>query len=248
LSATDVAYNVAKTEYRLDGGEWTVYDGSPVTIAQEASHTVEYRSTDAAFNVEGIKTATINVDTVAPVATFSATLSDAYYGSLSPAPTCTASDDTSGPTDCVVTGYSDAVGTHTLTATATDAAGNTGTTQQTYTVLPWTVQGFYQPVDMGGTVNTVKGGSTVPMKFQVYSGTTELTDPALVTMTVANVSCDLGAQTDEIQSLTTGETSLTYNDGQFQYNWKTPKSPGTCYAVTATTQDGSSTTAQFQLR
>ncbi|SIM47075.1 Beta-xylosidase [Micromonospora cremea] len=113
---------------------------------------------------------------------------------------------------------------------------------------PLTIRGFYQPVDMDGVVNAVKAGSTVPMKFEVYSDTTELADPALVTMTVANVACNASAPTEEVESLTTGETSLTYTDGHFQYNWKTPKSPGTCYAVAATIQDGSSITAQFNLR
>ncbi|SIM47055.1 Glycosyl hydrolase family 62 [Micromonospora cremea] len=111
-----------------------------------------------------------------------------------------------------------------------------------------TLSGFYQPVEMDGVVNAVKAGSTVPMKFEVYSDATELTDPALVTMTVADVACDASAPTEEVESLTTGETSLTYTDGHFQYNWKTPKSPGTCYAIAATTEDGSSITAQFSLR
>jgi beta-xylosidase len=113
---------------------------------------------------------------------------------------------------------------------------------------PLTITGFYQPVDMDGVINTVKAGSTVPLKFQVYSDTTEVTNPAIATMTVANVACNANAETDEVEALTTGETSLTYTDGHFQYNWKTPKSPGTCYAVTATIQDGSSITAQFKLR
>ncbi|MBX6751581.1 MAG: PxKF domain-containing protein, partial [Micromonosporaceae bacterium] len=113
---------------------------------------------------------------------------------------------------------------------------------------PLTITGFYQPVDMGGVINTVKAGSTVPLKFQVYSDTTEVTNPAIATMTVDNVACNANAETDEVEALTTGETSLTYTDGHFQYNWKTPKSPGACYAVTATIQDGSSITAHFKLR
>ncbi len=38
-----------------------------------------------------------------------------------------------------VTGYSDLVGSHTMTATAHDVAGNTGTEQRSYTVLGWTL-------------------------------------------------------------------------------------------------------------
>jgi hypothetical protein len=108
--------------------------------------------------------------------------------------------------------------------------------------------GFSQPVDMNGVVNTVKGGSTVPLKFEVFSHSTELTDPAVVTMSVTGVPCDAAAPTDAVESLAEGESSLTYTDGHFQYNWKTPKSPGSCYEVAATTTDGSNITAQFRLR
>ena len=51
-------------------------------------------------------------------------------------------------------------------ATATDRAGNGSTVSATYTVLGWSFSGFYPPVDMDGVWNTVKGGSTVPLKFR----------------------------------------------------------------------------------
>jgi hypothetical protein len=44
-------------------------------------------------------------------------------------------------------------------------------------------------------------------------------------MTAANVSCDDEVPTEEVESLTTGETSHKYADGYFQYNWKFPNSP-----------------------
>jgi hypothetical protein len=47
---------------------------------------------------------------------------------------CTATDATSGVVACVVTGHSAAVGSHTLTATATDESGLTSTSALTYTV------------------------------------------------------------------------------------------------------------------
>src|SRR5215212_9495462 len=52
-----------------------------------------------------------------------------YFGSVPNAPTCTADDAVSGipANGCVVTGYSTAVGNHTMTATATDNAGRTAT-------------------------------------------------------------------------------------------------------------------------
>jgi hypothetical protein len=110
------------------------------------------------------------------------------------------------------------------------------------------LSGFYRPVKLD-EVNTIKAGSTVPLKFNVYSSdnTTELTNPSVVTLTVANVSCDDWA-TEEAEPVTISETALKYTDGHFQYNWKSPKNPGACYTVSATTADGSSITAQFKLR
>ncbi|CAN5659635.1 hypothetical protein BH18ACT11_BH18ACT11_22010 [soil metagenome] len=171
-----------------------------------------------------------------------------YFGSVPAAPTCTADDAISGLKDCVVTGYSTAVGTHTMTATATDNAGRTATETRSYTVLAWTTKGFYAPVDMGGVYNTVKGGSTVPLKFELFSGATELTDTsAIKSLTATKSTCAAGAMEDAIEVTATGGTSLRYDStgGQFIYNWKTPTGVG-CYTVTMTAQDGSTITAYFK--
>jgi hypothetical protein len=173
-----------------------------------------------------------------------------FFGNTPDAPTCTADDAVSGLKDCVVTGYSTAVGTHTMTATATDNAGRTATETRSYTVKAWTTKGFYQPVDMGGVFNTVKGGSTVPLKFELFSGTTELTSTSAVTsLQSQKVSCTSGSE-DAIEELAaTGGTSLRYDTtgGQFIYNWKTPTGAG-CYKVTMTAQDGSTISAYFKTK
>jgi hypothetical protein len=49
---------------------------------------------------------------------------------------CTATDATSGVVSCVVSGFSKAVGSHTLTATATDESGLTSTSALSYRVTP----------------------------------------------------------------------------------------------------------------
>ena len=121
----------------------------------------------------------------------------------------------------------------------------------TYTVLSWRLTGFYSPVDMGGVWNTVKGGSTVPLKFEVFVGSNELTSTSAVkSFTQKVVTCSSGAGVDEIEITSTGGTSLRYDStgGQFIQNWATPKKPGTCWDVTMTTQDGSSLLAHFMLK
>jgi DNA/RNA endonuclease G (NUC1) len=122
---------------------------------------------------------------------------------------------------------------------------------RTLTVLPWTVSGFYQPVDMGGVWNTVKSGATVPLKFEVFAGSTELTDTSVVVQPLtATQSLCSGGPTDDIEILATGGTALRYDttDGQFIYNWQTPKKAGFCYVVTITLTDGSSLSGKIQLR
>ena len=54
--------------------------------------------------------------------------------------------------------------------------GNTDTLTATYQVAPWTMTGFYSPVDMNGVWNAAKGGSTIPLKFEMFKGSVELTD------------------------------------------------------------------------
>jgi hypothetical protein len=225
-----------------------------VTSATEGAGIV-INSPDFVDNAGNTRSATagqVDIDLTSPTATFDSALDGSYYyGQVPGAPTCTASDGISGPAGCEVTGYSTAVGTHTLTATATDNAGRTGTATQTYTVMAWTPKGFYQPVDMGGVLNTIKGGSTVPLKFEVFRGTEELTaTSAIKSFTQTKIACDGSTPTDEIEVTSTGGTSLRYDStgGQFIQNWQTPKASGSCYRVTMTTQDGSAISANFKLK
>jgi hypothetical protein len=179
-----------------------------------------------------------------------------YYGFLPPAPSCSASDPElpgSGlDGNCSVSGWNDSIGTNkTVTASAKDRAGNSSSDSANYEVREWTLTGFYRPVDMNGIYNVVKGGSTVPLKFNVYAGSTELTNTSAVkSFTQAKISCDNTSPTDVIEVTTTGGTSLRYDGtgAQFVQNWQTPKSAGSCYRVTMTTQDNSSLVALFKLK
>jgi cytochrome c len=80
LTATD-AGGVARTEYRLDGGEWTAYTET-VVVTGDGAHKVEYRSTDTSGNVEQVKSLDVKVDATAPVttATFAAPGESGWHG------------------------------------------------------------------------------------------------------------------------------------------------------------------------
>ncbi len=102
---------------------------------------------------------------------------------------------------------------------------------------------------MNGVFNTVKGGSTVPLKFEIFAGPTELTDIAYIkSLTYVQTNCSDTAITDEIETTATGGTILRYDGDQFIYNWKTPTGAGKCYRTTMTGQDGSTISAFFKMK
>jgi hypothetical protein len=213
---------------------------------------------DNAGNSDSKTVSNINIDLTDPLVSLvggPAASGSYYFGSVPAEPTCNASDALSGLAgSCSVSGYSAAVGTHTVLASASDKADNSNSVSRTYTVLPWTLRGFYAPVDMGtSVVNTVKNGSTVPLKFEIFVGSNEVTDTAAVTSLSAKlVPCTNfgGDALDDIEVTATGGTSLRYDStgGQFIYNWKTPTGAGKCIVVTMTTDDGSKLSAQFKTK
>jgi hypothetical protein len=136
----------------------------------------------------------------------------------------------------------------------TQTVCGTTTTLSPFVILVSNVvrKGFYSPVNpIAGVLNTVKGGSTVPLKFNVFvDGVNQTTAAGLMPMTVQMVSCDSSAPQDPVDFTVTGETSLRYDAaaGYFIQNWKVPKTPG-CYMVRMiTTQDALALTARFKVR
>ena len=136
-----------------------------------------------------------------------------------------------------------------------------------FTISKWTLNGFYQPVGVqntysllippmaGITWNSIKGGQTVPLKFNVFAGTIERTNvSAIQSFTVQEVSCvDVGTGTEDVEFVTTGATQLRYDGtpgsgGQFIQNWQTPKSSNNCYRTVMTTSDGSMLVAFFKTK
>lgn len=188
------------------------------------------------------------------------------FGQVPQAPTC--SVESFPEATCVVSGYDTAVGTHTLTATAV-STDMVFVDTISYTVTAWTLKGFYRPVKMGeGVWNTVKAGSTVPLKFKIYQGDSKLKTAAAVTgFTLQSLDCSTGAA---LADATVLNSKLKYRSGLYRLNWKTPKSKKSsssqlaaaskakkspskstakaCYLVTMTSADGSTLAANFRLR
>jgi hypothetical protein len=229
-------------------------DANVVLSGEGAGQSASGTCTDKAGNVSSPATATVSIDKTAPSVSLMGGPADGgtyYFGFVPAAPTCTASDALSGlDGTCSVSGYGTGLGSHTVSASATDKAGNSNSASASYTVLGWTINGFFQPVDMN-KLNIAKNGSTVPLKFRVFAGTTELTNVAFIKDTfVQKLTCGTGIATDDIENYATGGTSLRYDTtgGQFIFNWQTPKIANNCYHVTLTLQDGSKIEADFRLK
>ena len=164
--------------------------------------------------------------------------------------------------------------TGSLSLTGTGAGNYSVNSPATTTanITAWTAQGsgFYQPVGIENSVfvaapgslpgsnastvwNAAKGGSTIPLKFNVFAGGVEKTSTSDISgfSALKLQACAAGAATDSVDFVTTGNTSLRYDtvDKQFIQNWKTPTvSAETCYRASVTFADGSSLSAFFKLR
>ncbi|MDI6916569.1 MAG: right-handed parallel beta-helix repeat-containing protein, partial [Thermoplasmatales archaeon] len=68
IAAADETSGVAYIEYRIDGGEWTVYT-SPIVISADGIHTVEFRAVDNAGNRGVSVTVDVKIDNTSPVTT-----------------------------------------------------------------------------------------------------------------------------------------------------------------------------------
>ncbi len=121
----------------------------------------------------------MNVDKSAPTSiTFSGIAAQTYpVADLPPssAISCDANFAISGKDSCNVTGYGADFGSHTLTATATDLAGNQSTSQLTY-VVGLKCGDILAPVtpNSSGTASNLsafKIKSVIPVKFRCYLDT-----------------------------------------------------------------------------
>jgi hypothetical protein len=248
-------------------------EGTAVTVKSGAVSDV------AGLTNPGVDSATFKIDLAAPsTPTISGIAAQNYTTETVPASSaisCTATDTLSTLHSCTVTGYANTVGSHTLTATATDKAGNTSTSTLNYSVTAaqvWTLKGFYAPIGEANSIvakkgdpvpgatsntvwNTAKGGSTIPLKFNVAINDVQQTSTGtdvVKSFTASKLSTCSGTLTDGIEELSTaGSTSLRYDttDKQYIQNWKTGTVSGsTCFRVALTTADDSVIYTFVQLR
>ena len=115
----------------------------------------------------------------------------------------------------------------------------------------YTFTGFFEPVDNLPVVNTVKAGSSVPLKFSL-GGNQGLDIFAPGHPVSQAVACVGSAPEDVVEQIATPGTSGLFYDpvtGQYSYVWKTDKTwAGKCRQLIVTLKDGSSHLASFKFK
>jgi hypothetical protein len=177
LTASDTTSYVASKEYKLgSGGTWTTYPAGGIPVSSTTD--VYCRATDAAGNTyTSPSPLVVQIDKTAPAVSFATPTPNAVYtiGSTQTS-TGTVSDGGSGVAQTIVkndsvtkpsttSGWSFALdtattGPHTFQAVATDLAGNTSTSNVTYTV--GTAQDTTPP-DIWNTNIAIQNNTSLPL-------------------------------------------------------------------------------------
>jgi len=201
----------------------------------------------------------INVDVSSPVyneAVLTEKISPQMNSDMSPM----LQGDTPMPTDTptsTATATPTDTPTSTATATSTDTPTNTPTSTATATptntptpIPTFTFTGFFQPVDNLPTLNIVKAGSAIPVKFSL-KGNQGPNIFAVGYPTSTSITCVITAVDAVEETSTAGSSSLSYNvrTDQYIYIWKTDKAwGGTCRTLVIKLSDGTFHYANFQFK
>ena len=115
-----------------------------------------------------------------------------------------------------------------------------------------TFSGFYRPVDNLPTLNVVKAGSAVPLKFSL-GGDEDLDTFAEGYPNSRKIECSSSASPldDPEQTLSTGKSGLSYDATtvRYTYVWKTKKIwSGSCRQLQMKLDDGTVQRANFRFR
>jgi hypothetical protein len=194
-------------------------------------------------------------------------------GAGTPTGNVTVSDGTVNCTGTVASGQCTLVlvtpGPRSLTATY---GGDTNFNGSTSAIEPHTVNyaftGFFSPVNNAPVSNAANAGQAIPIKWQLtdssgvgVSNPNSFGYPGLIApyagpgtstpgLTSYQVGCSTGDPTDSVEEYAPGESGLIYQgNGNWQINWKTPKSyAGQCRVLVITLSDGTIHMANFKFK
>lgn len=234
-----------------------------VVLAAQGANSATGSAVDNAGNQGHTTVDGINVDTVAPSVSIGGVKDGASYtlGAV-PVAVASATDATSHvvgqPTVTRTGGTANGVGTYTVTATATDHAGNVGTATVTYKVVyGYGTTLFLQPVNdtahqTGLSTSVFNAGQTIPMKFQLRNAAGQVVQASAAPKWLNPVKGSATTAGVNEAAYTAPETvggSYSWDGTQYQYNWKTDKSQsGSYWRVGVTLDDGQSYFVNIGLR
>lgn len=249
LSATDGdGSGVAKTEYSLDNGMWTTYDGA--FNIPDGVHTLAYCSVDNAGNVEAAQHQAIKVDTAPPVIMlFTPVMNAEYRVGQKVMSNFTVWDGMSGIAWCSpsynVPLNTSCPGMKFFGITAMDNAGNLATIRLTFNVLP-SSNILLQPLD-GKVYN---GNQALPVKFQLTDSNGNYITNAVASLYVAKINN--GVVGTERKAIAKGNSNtdnlFKYTDGYYQYNLDLKTLGSGSWQLRIVLSDGSSKTAVIQIK
>jgi hypothetical protein len=136
-----------------------------------------------------------------------------------------------------------------------------------FAIPPYQFAGFAPPVanQAPGVINSAKAGSSIPFKWQLmypvdpalgFNGgpVTNLNFPpngylSIFSNPMTATGCGLGAVDNTIIDTQSNTGLLNQGNGNYQFNWKTPKSlAGQCLTITVSTGDGVQHNADVQFK
>jgi hypothetical protein len=232
----------------VDGGQFLA-DTTP-TVSETGLHTVEYQNSSGAHGIT-----IVPIDVTNPVVNVSSTPGIVEVGQTSNFGFFACADAGSGIASCAAPSINTATPTpigetRSITITATDRVGLTGSATGTYRVV-YAFRGFFQPVDNLPVLNSVKAGNGVPVRFSL-GGNQGLAIFLSGYPKSARIPCDADDPVTDIEStVTAGSSSLTYDAGlgRYTYIWKTEKAwAGTCRQLTMKFADGTEHSANFKFK
>jgi hypothetical protein len=241
-----------------------------VTISTDGETTATFRAEDGAGNLESPQTVTVRVDKTPPAITI-APPSGSFVLNDQVAVTFGASDARSGLVASSVTGRLKApgtpavpvasgatvtlsrLGTTTLTVSASDVAGATGTASAEYAVR-YHFDGFMEPLVNDSACatppcSTVRLGKRLPVRFALYDARGTVIPTAVARIAVVQLS---GAPppTPPTQLGTWPGNKFRFIDRQFWYSFtlKTGVLSAGVWRIDVTLDDGSVHSVQVRLR
>jgi len=237
---------------------YTATDANPITVVEsgyltsEGVQTYTVTATDGAGN-SGSASVTYTVDNTAPVVSITAPVNGAHYN-VGTVPSLAYTVDELNPYTVVKDDILTTKGVHTVTVTATDAAGNVGSDSATYTVgetkLTYTgaTSGQYSdPVTVSATLTEVATGQPLKGKTITFTinglsatATTDVNGIASTSITLNKapgsytVTASFAGDSDYTGSSVSEDFKITQENADITYT-------GTTFLMTSSTTSGKAT-------